>query len=731
MKQLFINAKGQVDLLELPEPRAGNHQFVVKTHYSVISPGTELAMIRSARQKTLIQKIFTREFAAKVREKYEQDELLESIQEKLPFSPQTNALVELRPIGYSAAGVIRDISPEMSITNLVPGTAVACAGTGHGDACATGPLMVAEIPPNVELKTAAFATLGSIAIQGIRRGDVVAGQTVVVMGLGILGQLTAQILEQIGVRVILVDPNATRLELAEHCLIAGVALPVNQKDPISVISKATHGLGADVVIITAASKSSQPINQAVEFVKPQGKIVVVGDVKLDIARRPFYLKEADLVISRAYGPGRYDADYEKKGLDYPPEKVRWTMKRNMESFLNLLAQKKLQLKPLITHEFHYKEADQAYQTIAKNPSDTLAVVLNYAKQQHQVEIPRHIIEPVKRSERMTKLRTAVIGGSNFAKKQIIPALRRNAKYEIRQLIASNSVNAREIAQSYNIPEMDTRPNEPLRNPEIDLVVIANKHYQHTPLVIEAIKQNKHVFVEKPIALTLADCESLLANCRERTPQVFVDFNRRFAPLSQQLKSAIATESAPLNLYYRVAASGLPLGHWINDPVVGGGRLLGEACHFFDWICWLYDELPVKILAIGDLFRQVGNQIIHRFQVLLSFESGSSATIIYTDLAPRSFPKEHIEIFAGNSAMMLDNFETLTFYEKSARTIRLKKQDKGYDTAYDALADAIIGEKASPITWKDGINATLIGLKAIESIELQQEIEIDWKAFYQE
>jgi polar amino acid transport system substrate-binding protein len=731
MKQLFINSNGQVELLELPEPSAGPGRFVVKTHYSVISPGTELAMIRSARQKPLLKKVFTKAFAAKVREKLAQDELLESIQEKLPFGGQPHSLVSLRPVGYSSAGVISEIGSGITGGRLVPGTAVACAGSGHATCCETGPLLLAKIPPQVDLKEAAFSTLGSIAIQGIRRGDVVAGQTVVVLGLGILGQLTAQILEQIGARVILTDLNETRLELAQRCLKNGISLPISHTNPVAIVNKVTHGLGADVVIITAASPSSQPINQAVAFVKPQGKIVVVGDVRLDLVRRPFYLKEADLVISRAYGPGRYDADYEKKALDYPPDQVRWTMQRHLETFLKLLAEKKLNLKPLITHEFHYLAAAQAYQKIAEEAAITMAVVLNFTDQPHPVEIPRHIIESVKRPEQPSKIRTAVLGGSNFAKKQIIPTLLRHGKFALKQLITSSSVNAKEIALSYHIPETGTARETALCNPEIDLVVIANKHHQHAEWVVEALRQRKHVFVEKPIALTLPECHRLIAECQISDRLVFVDFNRRFAPLALQAKTEMGTQPGPFHLHYRIAANGLPLGHWINDPAVGGGRLLGEACHFFDWVCWLFSELPQKVLATGALYQQIGHQIIHRFQVQLTFGSGSTAQIFYNDLAPRSFPKERIEIFTGDRAVVLDNFETLTIYGNTTRTTKLKKPDKGYAAAYSALANAIMEETPSPITWRDGVNATIIGLKAIESIEMGQEITFNWNEFFQE
>lgn len=726
MKQLFMNSKGQVDLLELPEPTAGAGRIIVKTQYAIISPGTELAMLHSARKKPLLKTVFSSEFGSKVREKFAQNELLESIQEKLPVGSQGNTLINLRPIGYSSAGIISEAVPGLNDPRLTSGTAVACAGCGHATVCETGPRMIAVIPESVDLKEAAFATLGSIAMQGIRRGDVRAGQTVVVLGLGILGQLTAQMLEAIGAQVLLVDLNPARVELAQNCLATGTALPV--RNPESVINKVTHGLGADVVIITAASKSSQPLNQAVAFVKPQGKIVVVGDVRLDLVRRPFYLKEADLVISRAYGPGRYDPDYEKRALDYPPDQVRWTMQRHLELFLKLLAAKKLNLKPLISHEFHYLEAAEAYQKIAAAAS-TMAVVLNFTDQPRQVEIPRHIIEPVKRTEPAAKIRTAVIGGSNFAKKQIIPVLLKDGQFLIKQIIAGSSVNAKEIALSYHIPESGTANESALLNPEIDLVVIANKHLQHAGLVLEALQKRKHVFVEKPIALTLPECQRLIAECPASDRLVFVDFNRRFAPLSRQAQAEMTAQSGPFHLQYRIAAAGLPVGHWINDPVAGGGRLLGEACHFFDWICWLFNELPQKIHASGSLYEQIGKQIVHRFQVRLTFGSGSTAHIFYNDLAPKHFPKERIEIFAGELALVLDNFETLTCYRQTVRTTKLKKQDKGYAAAYAALAKAINEELPSPISWQDGVNATIIGLKAIESIETRQEIAIKWKEFW--
>lgn len=721
--------------MDVPSPEPGSKQVVVKTHYSVISPGTEMAMLRSAKGKTLTQTIFSKGFLDKVKEKYQQKELMESVHEKLSQGKGGQRLVELRTIGYSAAGTIENLGSEVVGPGMMENQPVACAGAGHGETCVLGPLMMTPVPDNVSLKEAAFSTLGSICIQGIRRGQVVAGQTVVVMGMGLLGQLTAQILQQIGVKVIATDLMDKRLNIAAAVSKEIFPVQINRTDPVQIVQKVTRGLGADVVIITAASQSGAPINQAVEMVKPQGKIVVVGDVRLDLVRRPLYLKEADLVISRAYGPGRYDARYEKNGEDYPPEHVRWTMQRNMDTFLQMLAQQKLQLQPLISHEFAFTDASRAYEKIAENPADTLAVVLNYnesvvpkalvAANAPPITVETGIIQYIDG----TKLNMAVIGGSNFAKKQILPILLSNLNVKFQRIVSRSHINAKEVALSFDVPQMTTQSDAALNDPEINLVVIANQHHQHAALVQQAVKNEKHVFVEKPIALTEVECLDLIKTCRTAKSKIFVDFNRRWAPLSIEIKNELAKHSAPFHLEYRIAASGLPLGHWINDPQVGGGRLLGEAVHFFDWVCWLYGQRPVSIQAGGELYVQVANKELHQFTTHLKFPDGSSAAMHYNDFAPKNFPKERIEVFAGSMAAVLDNFTSLEIISNSPRKINLRKMDKGYETAYNKFISAIKNDLESPIGWQAGVDATIIALAALESLQLRAEKKIDWKKFY--
>jgi len=731
MYQLITNSNGGVDLIDVPIPAVGAKQVVVKTKYSVISPGTELAMLRSAKGKTLAQTIFSRGFFSKVKEKYQQNELKESIQEKLALGKATHRLIELQSIGYSAAGVIEKIGDAVSASGLAKNQPVACAGAGHGEYCALGPLMTTIVPETVTLKEAAFATLGSICIQGIRRGQVVAGQTAVVMGMGLLGQLTVQILNQIGLKVIATDLQEKRLNITASISREITPVPIPRSDPVQLTQKLTKGLGADVVIITAASPSSEPINQAVQLVKSQGKIVIVGDVRLDLVRRPFYLKEADLVISRAYGPGRYDQQYEKNALDYPPEHVRWTMQRNMQEFLNLLAQKKLQLQPLITHEFAFSDAKKAYQTIHENQGDPLAVLLAYdepiPEDDHKVksEIQETPLDVSK------ELNLAVIGGSNFAKKQIIPILAGNSHLKIQQIVSRNHLNAKEIALSFKIPQLSTSDDEVLSNPDINVLVIANQHDQHAELVQQAVKHNKHVFVEKPIALNKKECQLLIKTCRKANTKIFVDFNRRFAPLSLEIKSELKKYAPPFHLEYRIAASGLPVGHWINDPQVGGGRLLGEAVHFYDWVCWLYAQQPQSIQAWGQLNQQIGSKVAHQFSTLLKFADRSTAAIHYSDLAPKTFPKERIELFAGSMAAVLDNFTALEIFSSTPRKIKLKKMEKGYEAAYEKFIDSMVHDLPSPIDWQAGVNATIIALSALESIQQKKELVIDWDSYYQE
>lgn len=710
MKQVF-SRRGEVNVDDVPLPTCGAGGVLVRTAWSLPSVGTERTNIsgqrvldRFRRQPEVVGKILNEVRRAGL--------------------PETVRLVRDKmerpiPLGNSLSGVVVEVGP--GVPDLVVGDRVACGGVGH--ACHAEYVFVprnltVKVPDSLELRDAAFVTLGAIALQGVRRAGVQLGETAVVVGLGLIGLLTVQILRAAGVWVIGIDPQKERTILAER-LGASTTVVAGGADLVAAVLAATGGVGADAVLLTAGTRSNEPVNQAFEMARERGRVVVVGDVGLQLARPTFYRKELDLVISRSTGPGRYDPSYEELGQDYPLPYVRWTERRNMESFLHLAADGGLRLSELIAGEFGVEDAARAYGEL-DGMAPGVAVLLRYSAEPPAKAL-RSIAIPSSGRARPGTTRVAVIGAGQFARQTLLPRLIRQRGVTLHAIVGGNSGTGLHDARRLGAAVYSTDAREVLDDPSVDVAIIATRHHLHAPLAIEALRRGKAVFVEKPLALTLEDCRAVVDAVTASGNVLTVGFNRRFAPLAGRAREALAAVAGPAMAVYRINAGSLPPDHWLLDAVQGGGRIVGEGCHFFDLLCWLLGEEPVTVQATAPA---AGGELPQQLAVTLRFSRGSVGTIIYTACGHPSLAKERIEVFKGGRAVVLDDFKVLTI---DGKTLRCRSGDKGYDGEVAAFLGAVRGESPLAVTVMDGVRATVVALRAIEAAAAAVRVTVDWRA----
>jgi predicted dehydrogenase len=593
-------------------------------------------------------------------------------------------------------------------------------------------LLVAKLPePSpVTFDEAAFATLGSIALHGIRTADVKLGDTVAVIGLGLLGQLTVQILKAAGCHVLGMDIAPNRAELASRLgADATAALPSEFRDLCYMRSR---GTGVDAVLITAETQSSDPVNLAAEIARDRGIVVAVGMVGMDIERRLYYEKELDFRVSRSYGPGRYDAAYEQKGHDYPIGYVRWTETRNMEAFLELLTDGKLDLKSLITHRFSIERALSAYDLITgKTGEQFLGVLIIYPEQPNQSQV-LELTRRGRSSRSATPVTIGLLGAGSFAVSTLLPAIKQVSGVEFVGVCNATGIRSRHAAEKFGFQYCTTDEQEILSDARISTVVIATRHHLHARQVVKALNAGKHVFCEKPLCLSqeeLADVvRSYSRSAQTQEPFLMVGFNRRFAPMTRKMKAFLSEIHEPLAMHYRVNAGYLPLDHWVHDPKQGGGRILGEVCHFIDFLMYLADSPPLEVQAssLSNSGQYSGENVV----VSLRFANGSQGTIDYLANGDKSFSKERVEVFGGGAVAVLEDFRRLELVrhgKKQAMHARWR-QDKGHRGECEALASAIREGQAAPIPFDQIVGATLAALRIQDSLALGRSMSTDVAAF---
>lgn len=677
MKQVEQNYRsGVLRLIEAPVPRSGRGRNLVATRVSLISAGTEKQIIDLARSSLAGKAMARPDLVRKTLQKVRNEGLLPTVQKV--FAKLDTPI----PLGYSLAGTVVEAGAEAG--GYAVGDRIACAGAAvanHAEYNAVPKNLSVRIPAGVCDEAASFVTLGAIALQGVRVANPTLGERVVVMGLGLIGQLTVQLLKANGCRVLGFDPNPGRAKLA---LEMGADVAVS--DALDeAVRGFTEGHGADAVIVTASSKSSTPPNQAAEISRMKGRVVMVGLTGMEIDREPFYKRELDLRLSMSYGPGRHDPAYELEGHDYPLAYVRWTEQRNMQAFLELVAEGRVTPLKLVTHRFPIAEAEAAYK-LMDTDEPFLAILLTYPET--PAPIARSI--PVNASSAATGRGTAFIGFGNYAKSVLVPALKKASKERLTTVVTSTGLSAHDAAQREGFANAATDPQAVLDDADTDCVFIATRHDSHASLAAAALRAGKHVFVEKPLALDHEQLADVVAAAEGAPGVLTVGFNRRFAPMMIAAKAAIASRAGPIAMHYRVNAGHVPGDSWLHGAQ-GGGRIVGEACHFVDALTFLAGGPPVSVSA----FRPEG--IDDTVSAVLRFADGSTGTILYSSLGDSSLPKEYLEIFASGTVVRLDDFRKLHITTGGKTTTQsAAAQDKGQAGLVKAFYAAARDGAAAPI-----------------------------------
>lgn len=678
MKQVAQRPKdGRIDVVEVPIPALGPGRILVANSFSLISAGTERSKVELG-EKNLLQKAKSRpDLVQRVVDKARAEGIRSAV------ATAREKLATLAPLGYSSAGRVLRVGP--GVQGLAPGDRVACAGGGwanHAEVIAVPRNLTARVPDVVSLEYAAYATVGAITLHGVRQAEAAVGETVGVIGLGLVGQLAVRLLGAAGCTAIGVDLDSAAVELARQ----GGAQAFSRDEPAldAAVRGLTGELGLDAVLICAASRSADPLELAARLARDRARLVVVGDVPVHIDRALMYEKELEVRISRSYGPGRYDRDYEEGGRDLPPGYVRWTEQRNLQAFLDLLATERLDLTGLTTHRFPVERADEAYAVLSSTDGGrAFGVLLEY---RHEEAAPS---PPIRQGRRRAGgvPRIGLIGAGSFARGTLLPALKKEG-VELVAVTTEGGLSAADVASRFGFERAAASPEEIVADDEIDAVVIATRHSSHAQLAADALRRGKHVFVEKPLALT----EQELHEIEQALPAggtLMVGFNRRFAPLIVRLRNELSA-SRPLTLLVRVNAGSLPVDHWLHDPEQGGGRLIGEGCHFVDLLADVAESRAVAVHAMATPHAQRPLECSDDIVATMRFANGSVGTLLYSGAGDPRLPKERLEVFGGGSSAVLDDFRRLELFRGGKREVIKARQDKGHNDQIAAFLQTVKG-----------------------------------------
>ncbi|HEV2975266.1 MAG TPA: bi-domain-containing oxidoreductase [Solirubrobacteraceae bacterium] len=707
MKQVVLR-NGQPLLAEIPAPSPRSGHVLVANAASVISSGTERAAVADGGGSLPMRAVRNPDLVLLTLRHAREHGVRETV------GLVRGAVSEDVALGYSSAGTVLDTG---GLGDFSVGQAVACAGAGHANhaevVCVPGNL-VAPVPPGVALRDAAFTTIGAIAMQGVRRAEASLGERVAVVGLGLLGLLTAQILRAAGCVVVGVEPDPARRELG---LALGLERALPPQDAVAAVREWSGGAGADAAIVTAAGASSAIVNDAVAIVRRKGRVVPVGDVGLSFSRAALYQREADVLISTSYGPGRYDPIYEEAGVDYPLAYVRWTENRNMGEFLRLLAARAIAVEPLIELALPIERTGEAYAAL-RSERPPLATVLEYASAvERAASAPGPTRAAVPRSVRSgapNTVRVGVVGPGSFLRAVHLPNLRRDKDAPIVAVAARRGLAASDLARAAG-GEVDafTDWRRVVEHPDVDLALIGTRHDSHAEIAAAALRAGKDVLVEKPLGLTREQIDEVWRAGGGDRARLAIGFNRPLAPLSRRLHAELAQVGGPLQVVIRVNAP-LPAAHWLNDPQQGGGRILGEGCHFLDYANWLCG-VPLSVSASAA--RESGEvRTAQSASITVRYEGGSVASLHYSALGPASLPKERIEVLAGGRAWVLDDFERLTSYDGAgSRVVEQGHGDKGHAALMRGVLAASRGEAPFAPGLRAGYVAQSVALAAIAAI----------------
>jgi predicted dehydrogenase/threonine dehydrogenase-like Zn-dependent dehydrogenase len=719
MKQVLQNRKtGRPFVGEVPVPALQRGRVLVRTVASLISAGTERAAVELV-SKGLVQEARQRPDLVKaVVAKVKNEGLLNT------FASVRDKMAASQALGYSAAGVVAAVADD--VTEFQVGDRVACAGVGyasHAEVLSVPKNLCVHLPEGVSFESGAYGTLGAIALQGVRLAEPTLGESVVVIGLGLVGQLTVQLLKANGCRVFGLDLDQSRVALALE--LGADKAAVSNETTAKEIETWTKGHGADAVLITAATDSNQPIELAARVSRLKGRVIVVGMTGMDIPRAPFFSRELKLIISMSYGPGRYDPEYEERGHDYPLPYVRWTEKRNIESFLELIAEKRLNVERLTTHRFPIAEADRAYQLISGELNEpNLGVVLSYdpeADVARKVSLGARSTGPVRKSEKSIVL--GVIGAGGYVPAMLLPHFKTEG-VEFRSIATASGISAHDVGKRFGFAYAVSSADEVLDEPAVNLVVVGTRHDTHAELARAALERNKHVFVEKPLALNDEQLDAVLEAAGSSTGKLMVGFNRRFSPLAQRAKEFFKGRDTPLSLLYRVNAGRIPKEHWTQNADEGGGRIVGEVCHFVDLMQFLTGAPPVYVFA--DSISAKSSKIVDADSVFITlrFADGSNGSIAYLSEGDKALAKERIEIFGAGRVFVLDDFRRATLYKDGREEqVALKAQDKGQQEQVRAICASVLQGGAAPISLDELAATSRATFRVLDSLRERRPFEL--------
>ncbi len=720
MKQVLQNLRnGETSVAEVPRPTPQAGMALVRTHASLVSAGTERMVVEFA-EKNLVGKARSRpDLVRQVLNKAKREGILSTVEAAF------NRLDQPMPLGYSSAGTLVAVGEGLGGFNV--GDRVACAGGGyavHAEYALVPQNLLTPLPDNVDFESAAFTTLAAISLHGFRLAGVQVGERVAVIGLGLLGLMMVEIAQSAGCRVLGVDLDPQRVERARQ--LGAEATTRDQAEEAS--QTFSRGRGVDAALICADTPSNDPVELAGEIARDRANVVATGAVGLNIPRKVYYHKELNLINSRSYGPGRYDPGYEEAGQDYPIGYVRWTEGRNMEAVVDLIARGDLNPNGLITHRFPIVEAAKAYELITgKRDEPFLGVVLTYPGAEEAQPAPRrkYVVGSEPREiEQEDTARLGVLGAGNFANAVMLPALSKIESVELVGIVSGSGMSAHHAAEKFNFCYAASQPDELLTDDEINTITILTRHDLHAEQVIAALEAGKHVFVEKPLAINGEQLAGIEEQLQAASGQLLtVGFNRRFAPLAEQLKAFLAPSQEPLVAHYRVNAGYLPLTHWLHDREVGGGRIIGEGCHFIDFLTFLAGEPPVSVTAraLPDAGRYREDNVVLTF----SFPNGSLGTLTYLANGDKAFPKERVEVFTGGRVAVLDDYRSLrTTYQGRSKTVRSRlRQDKGHQAEWEAFTKAILQGGKPTIPYEQLFGVTRASFAAVEALRSGEKIPI--------
>lgn len=707
MRQLIQSYRtGEMKLEEIPPPGVRAGGVVVRTVRSLVSAGTEKMIVDLARKSLLAKARARPDLVRKVIDTARKQGVLNTLRKV-----QTKLDTPI-PLGYSSAGVVVEVGE--GVHELRVGDRVACAGAGyanHADYNYVPRNLLAKLPDGVSMEAGAFATVAAIALQGVRQTQPTLGERVAVLGLGLIGQLTVQQLRANGCRVLGFDPNPARARLAEEL----GAHQVVSDDLEGAAERFSDGEGMDAVVIAASTPSNQPIAQAGEISRLRGRVVVVGLVGMEVDRSVYYRKELDLRMSMSYGPGRYDPDFEERGFDYPIAHVRWTEQRNLVAVLDLVADGALRVEPLVTHRFGIDQALAAYELITAGKEPYLGVLLEYGADDEDVLVPAPALRLRSEPKAKDQLGIGLIGAGGFGQSVLLPAIKTVGGFDPIAIASAGGTTARRIGEQYGFRVATSSAAEVIADSDVDVVFVLTRHDLHAPFVVQALEAGKYVFSEKPLALSHEQLDAIAKAREGARGDVMVGFNRRFAPPTLKLTEHFAGRKQPLVMSYRVNAGFIPSDHWVHDPVEGGGRILGEACHFVDLLQHLAGAPPVRVsaecIAGGAKFRGDDNVI-----AVLRFADGSIGTVIYTAAGDDRMPKERLEVYGEGGVAILEDYRTLELSRGGRnRTEKFAGQDKGFTEEMRRFLAAVRAGDAMPIPFEQSLASSRATIAIVEAL----------------